>query len=64
MTFTRYLMALAMLGLAACEPSGGASFASAPSADLVGGLAPPRGQTSAERQARKEYYRGPRGDEF
>ena len=25
---------------------------------------PPPGRTSSERQARKDYYRGPRGDEF
>ena len=29
-----------------------------------GGSGPPPGRTASERQARKEYYRGPRGQEF
>jgi hypothetical protein len=29
-----------------------------------GGAGPAPGRTEAERQARKDYYQGPRGDEF
>jgi len=29
-----------------------------------GGVAPPPGRTPEERAARRDYYRGPRGDEF
>lgn len=29
-----------------------------------GGLPPASGRTDAERQARRDYYSGPRGDEF
>lgn len=46
----------------------GVSSSSGPSSGTVrygGGLAgPPPGRTAEERQARKDYYRGPRGDEF
>lgn len=64
MIFARVLLALALISLAACEPTASMSVAAAPSANPVGGLAPPPGRTSAERQARKDYYRGPRGNEF
>jgi len=64
MNFPRYFLILALFSLAACEPSGGAAVSTSPSTGVVAGLAPPPGQTSAERQTRKDYYRGPRGDEF
>ena len=69
--------ALLVLGLAACTAGSGGSVSvsgdgavgiSASSGATVqasGGLGgPPPGRTSAERQARKDYYRGPRGQEF
>ncbi|GAA6193891.1 hypothetical protein NBRC116597_38120 [Phaeobacter sp. NW0010-22] len=57
------LVACAALVLTACQPSvsGNASFGISTSA---GSLPPPPGRTAAERRASKDYYRGPRGDEF
>jgi len=64
MLFARCLLALSLFSLAACDPTGSPGGSNAPAAEVVAGLAPPPGRTSAERQARKDYYRGPRGDEF
>lgn len=65
MTFLRYFLPLALLGLAGCVPTSNASYNSAPPEfGARGGVGPAPGQTDAERQARKDYYRGPRGDEF
>jgi hypothetical protein len=64
MRFSLYLSVWALIGLTACEPTTGPTTRAAPSAQVTAGLAPPSGRTSAERQARKNYYRGPRGDEF
>ncbi len=72
MPLSKYLLPLALSGsalfsLAACEPTG-TSHVSAPPSDpsnyVVGGLAPPAGRTATARQARRDYYQGPRGDEF
>ena len=64
MTFSRYLTVVALISLAACEPSVGTPVSTSPSANVVGGLGPPSGRTETERQTRKDYYRGPRGDDF
>lgn len=50
----------------ACVPENGGSGSTAPPPEFGprGGLAPPPGRTEAERQARRSYYQGPRGDEF
>ncbi len=69
MVVSKYLMAVALVSLAACTPTGGGTVGgggySAPtSADLPGGIAPSPGRTAAQRQANKDYYRGPRGHEF
>jgi hypothetical protein len=66
MTVSKYLMAVALVSLAACTPTGGGGGGtSAPTAaSLPGGLAPSPGRTAAERQSSKNYYRGPRGSEF
>jgi hypothetical protein len=65
MTLFKYLTGLALVSIAACTPTGGTPIAGEPSSsNVVGGLAPPPGQTEAERQASKDYYRGPRGNEF
>lgn len=63
--FLFFALSGAILGLVACDSTGTPSVApGAHSAYVTGGLAPPPGRTSAERQARKAYYRGPRGSEF
>lgn len=70
------IIMLAALGLSACGPVGGTdvrisgsgAVGVSTSADYgysgrIGG-GPPPGRTASERQARKDYYRGPRGNEF
>lgn len=47
-------------GSAAVGVSTGGSVAS----ERYGGSGPPPGRTPAEREARKTYYQGPRGEEF
>ena len=66
MTIFRIILPIALLGLAGCVPTTQASYTSAPPEFAAGGAigGPPPGRTGAERQARKDYYRGPRGDEF
>jgi hypothetical protein len=64
MTFTRFLIALVVIGLTACDPTGIPSFSTPAPIEIHSGLGPPPGRTADERQARKDYYRGPRGDEF
>lgn len=61
------ILPVALLGLAGCVPTTQASYTSTPPefgarGGIIGG--PPSGRTESERQARKDYYRGPRGDEF
>ncbi|MFT7596707.1 MAG: hypothetical protein ACI8R4_004046 [Paracoccaceae bacterium] len=59
------VLPIALLGLAGCVPTTQASYTSAPpEIGVRGGIGPPSGRTGAEREARKDYYRGPRGDEF
>jgi len=62
MTFSQFILALALTGLTGCMETGGTSSSSAPPAVTGGNLAPPPGRTEAERQARKDAFRGPRGD--
>lgn len=57
--------------LAGCEspidfnaPSGPKIHAPRTPVSQPAGLPPPPGRTNAERQARRDYYSGPRGDEF
>lgn len=54
--------------LAACEDSGFSGSASAPAAQSAAPyqstVAPPPGRTEAEREARRDFYRGPRYDVF
>lgn len=70
----RLLLCLALFA-AACGPvtstdvrvsgSGAVGVSSGgTSVSYFGGGGPPPGRTAAERQARKDYYRGPRGQEF
>lgn len=58
------IAALALTGLTACIPTGTTSYNSAPPPGMSMGVAPPPGRTESERQMRKAYYRGPRGNEF
>ncbi len=71
------VLGLALLVLAGCEPGGGGanvtvggtvavgvSSGSGTSVSYRGGVGPPPGRTPTERQARRDYYRGPRGDHF
>lgn len=76
MTFAKLVFPVALLGLAACQPvsntnvsvsgDGVVGISTGTSASYATGAigGPPPGRTSSERTARKEYYRGPRGDEF
>jgi hypothetical protein len=56
---------IALSGCTAASTVAAPSYtgASAPSGSW-GGAGPPPGRTASERAARKEYYRGPRADEF
>lgn len=78
MTRAVWILPTAFLALAACGSTGGTgpdirvSGSAAVGASTGGvsghggpiGSGPPPGRTASERQARKDYYRGPRGDEF
>ena len=66
MTFLRYFLPFALLGLAGCVPTTQASYTPPPPDFAIGGArgGPPPGRTDAEREARRNYFRGPRGDEF
>lgn len=57
-------LSLALMGLTACVPGATQGYSSAPPNGLTAGQAPASGRTNAERQMRKDYYRGPRGNEF
>ncbi len=61
-----FALVAGLTGLAACEPTGyTANPSTAPTTmELPGGLPPSAGRTESEREARREYYAGPRGDEF
>ncbi len=64
--------AIAIGGLSACQsqiefepPQGTQIYVPKTQAtDPPGGVGPPPGRTAAERQARKTYYGGPRGEEW
>jgi len=64
--------AIVIGGLSACQsqidfksPQGTQIYApKTPVAGPPGGVGPPPGRTAAERQARKTYYGGPRGEEW
>lgn len=76
MRFGTIVGLMSIVALAACEGGGGAvSFggnaavgvSSGGSYDTdvnVGGAGPAPGRTQAARQERKDYYRGPRGNDF
>lgn len=78
MTFAKWGFAVALLPLAACDPgtptatdirvSGNVAVGMSVGDGYVtvgrGGNGPPPGRTAAEREARRDYYRGPRGHEF
>ncbi len=58
---------VSMAGMAGCEELGPHQTVPQVHKGQVinqGGAGPAPGRTEAERQARKAYYKGPRGDEF
>ncbi len=65
MIFFRLILVIATVALTGCleTPNTGGSSGGPPNI-AAGGLPPAPGRTDAERQARRDYYRGPRGDEF
>lgn len=65
MIFVRLIFVLGTLALTGCLGTPNTDSSSAGTYNVaVGGAPPPPGRTDAERQARRDYYRGPRGDEF
>lgn len=59
------LLVGALVAVSACQPTvSGSVSVGATSPVFSSGSPPPPGRTDAERQARRDYYRGPRGDEF
>jgi len=67
MKFVRLISVIATVALTGClETPNNGSHAGGAHYVVPGGAqgGPPPGRTEAERQARKDYYRGPRGDEF
>jgi len=64
--FRIILLPIVLLGLVGCVPTTQTSYTNTPPEYGAGGGigGPPPGRTGAERHARKEYYRSPRGDEF
>lgn len=65
MAVSKYLMAVALVSLAACTPTGGSNVgAGGYSAPTSASLPPSPGRTEAQRRANRDYYRGPRGQEF
>ena len=59
-----FLLPLALAGCELFVPSQSAPTQPPQRAIDQGGAGPPPGRTEAERQARKDYYGGPRGDEW
>jgi hypothetical protein len=70
-TLVCLIIPVVAIGLTGCEPTAGiqtsaSAQTSSSASDFgpVGGIAPPPGRTDAERRARRDYMRGPRGNEF
>lgn len=75
MKLTRWMVAIMVLAVAGCDGTGTSTNVSVSGSGAVGistgisgakgyygGAGLPPGRTPSERAARREYYRGPRGD--
>jgi hypothetical protein len=73
MKIAKLVLPAVLVLVAGCTANGGASLSGSGAIGVTtdgfyaqghGGSGPPPGRTQAEREQRKDYYRGPRGDEF